>query len=528
MNFKKNIIGKAIVLLILIAAQALILDIKVGGCAEINKIKAKEFYEQSLILYKQNKISEAIDSMKQAIQYDFMNNMYYYNIGTYYLKLKDYDSAIDSFMNSVKFNSNHQESYYNLGLSYIYKNDFVKAADYFSQAVAYNQFDIDAHINLGLAYKNLKQYDAAMIEYQKALMINPDNTAASVNLAVLYKIQGNTEKSIELLNEILAKDPKNTEALYNLGLLKEFLDKKKGGDKTGDETKTEAPVKTADSEKIVRVKHMSSITGKEVTPPISYAFPEDKTRKNEERLQPAEKIQSGYGIENYGRQEYLNFKTELITEIRKEFKSFIQELKQITQKDNSGVFNSYQQYDSPNQQPFQFDLGFSASNTFGLNSSFDYGTIDYGTFDFTDVLTGPASQSFNGNYIFSEESLNIPQTDFGFQSFNGTAEPGIIDFSNVLSSPDFGFNQSSEPQIAPDFETGFQFSDNKTFAGEFDFAINSFNQPNAFAPESNSKAGDELFPELFDVNSEILKLDDINILREDSGKADFNFEDFKF
>ncbi|MBP7651993.1 tetratricopeptide repeat protein [Candidatus Dependentiae bacterium] len=476
-------------------------------CADINKIKAKDFYEKSLLLYKKNQISEAIEQIIQAIQYDSFNNLYYYNLGTYYLKLKDYDSAIENFINSIKYNSNHQESYYNIGLCYVYKNDFVKAADYFSQAVAYNQYDIDAHINLGLAYKNLKQYDAAMIEYQKAIMINPDNTAAAVNLAVLHKIQGNLEKAIDLLNSVIAKDPNNTEALYNLGLLKNSQSKLKDNK----EQQSSVQGQTAVNEKVDTVKHKSSITGKEVALPLS--FKEGVIKKEPDQPPAVKPSQNSYGIENYGRQDYLNFKTELISEIKNEFRLFLQEFKQISKPDNQNFrLNTSESWNQPGFSEFDFGtdiepINFNISDYTNTNIFEFPNSLENTGYTSSDLLN--FSSEFTGSadiFDFQNMENNYGNNGAEFQfSDEGSNKYGVIDFSSMIYGSDFNINSSVNFQEKPEFNFDKIDVDEKIF----DFQNVSENISGDFFINNKPVVSkqQEVFTELLNLDSEINNLD---------------------
>jgi len=226
----------------------------------VSSSKSKTIFTKSIFYFKQNQFSKAIESLNEAIALDRTNYIFYYNLGTIYLRLKKYDESINNLLISLKYNPEHQESYYNLGLCHLYKNEYLKSADYFKRAIELNQYDIEAHNNLGLAYKNLKQYESAIMEYQKALQIDHDNIPSLINLAIIYKLQGDIDKSSDLFNKVISVDPGNSEALYNLTIIGNIKEKQK-----------------SIMPDTLMIKYKSSVTGKEVTLPLTIEIPVQDT-----------------------------------------------------------------------------------------------------------------------------------------------------------------------------------------------------------------------------------------------------------
>lgn len=95
----------------------------------------------------------------------------YYNLGTRYLRIKQYDNAINNLKRSVELYPQQPYAYNNLGSAYLAKNELEEAVRYFSIAIQLNEAssDVEApryYYGRAIAYEKQKNWAAASADYK--------------------------------------------------------------------------------------------------------------------------------------------------------------------------------------------------------------------------------------------------------------------------------------------------------------------------------------------------------------------------
>lgn len=202
---------------------------------EIDRQKDKELFiaeakiknEDAVWFAQHDKLDKAIMCWQTAIDWDPEYVDAYYNLGTAYNQLQDYERSAQAFEQAIKLKPDYPEALYNLGLTLVKLNRLDDAIHSYQKALEISPDDIDIHLALGSVYFKQKQLKPSLSAYESALSINPKSHSALVSVgAVLVEI-GEVDRAISYLNEALSIEPNDAQAYCNLGyafMLKEQTD----------------------------------------------------------------------------------------------------------------------------------------------------------------------------------------------------------------------------------------------------------------------------------------------------------------
>ncbi len=160
------------------------------GQVERKKIKGDRYF-------KSNMFEKAIESYKDAIDFDVSNPILYNNIGICYIRLKQFDLALTYLKKAVNISEN-EDILFNLIEVLIEKQDFNEAKEYIYslEDSSYKQF-----YYLGELYFKVKDYNKAIEFFEK---IYKDNKIDDImlKLASCYVKLGLYNKAIDSLNNV--------------------------------------------------------------------------------------------------------------------------------------------------------------------------------------------------------------------------------------------------------------------------------------------------------------------------------------
>ncbi len=148
---------------------------------------------------------------------------FYYFLGRYYYKQKDYTKFEKHLRKAISLN-NHQRFLYDLGMIYFtYKKNYDTAIILFNQARATGFTDPEANSNYTRLFIESSQNYFAKGEYRKAadrcqiaVNLEPLNAIASFNLGLYLMYCNETEKAASLWRRSIILDPKLKESYRNL------------------------------------------------------------------------------------------------------------------------------------------------------------------------------------------------------------------------------------------------------------------------------------------------------------------------
>jgi len=166
------------------------------------------------ILYKANRIPEAMDLFKQASK--IKPAVAYYSVGNA-LALKGRTSeAIDQYKQALQIDPDYAEVHHNLGSVLMLTGRTREAIEHYEQALRIDPAFPEAHNNLGHALVQTGRTLEAIDHYKEALRITPNSANAHNNLAAALAQIGRTSEAIEQLKAALRINPIDFDARNNL------------------------------------------------------------------------------------------------------------------------------------------------------------------------------------------------------------------------------------------------------------------------------------------------------------------------
>ncbi|MCX5848923.1 MAG: tetratricopeptide repeat protein [Deltaproteobacteria bacterium] len=102
----------------------------------------------------------------------------YYNRGTAYGELGQYNLAIEDLNKAMRLNPYYVEAYYNRGIVYAKLGQYQIAIEDFNEAIRLNSNYTEAYYTRGIVYMKLDQYQRAISDFDEIIRLQPDNEDA--------------------------------------------------------------------------------------------------------------------------------------------------------------------------------------------------------------------------------------------------------------------------------------------------------------------------------------------------------------
>jgi Flp pilus assembly protein TadD len=140
------------------------------------------------------------------------------NLGTEYLKIKDYKTALVHYQEAVRLRPEHAIFHNNLGRAYGVLGDIKNAEVELKQAVELNPALAEALNNLGIVYFQKADYTTAGWLFGLSSNRKPDGKV-SFNLAKTYLKLGQVAEAIREFETTIRLQPDYTDAYRELALI---------------------------------------------------------------------------------------------------------------------------------------------------------------------------------------------------------------------------------------------------------------------------------------------------------------------
>jgi type IV pilus biogenesis/stability protein PilW len=157
---------------------------------KIPSSEATHHFNLGLLYHKNNKLPEAIEEYKRAIQIDPFNVGAHNNLGMVYKDLGRYEEAISQYQKVLSIDPRYGKARHNIAVVYYSQGNLEKAAMELNLAIAANPRRPESYTNLGLIYKKLKNLPEAREVFQKGLSIDPKYPPLHYNLAIILEEEG--------------------------------------------------------------------------------------------------------------------------------------------------------------------------------------------------------------------------------------------------------------------------------------------------------------------------------------------------
>ena len=164
-----------------------------------------------------NQIIEQIKTLENLIKTDPENFINYFNLGSLYVKLNDYDLALINFQKTVNLNKKFFQGYNNLANIHKKLKNTEKSIKFFKKAIELNPNYINALYNLAIVYFEIGKYEESTIYYKKVLKINPKHIAALNNFGLLLKSIKKYDDALKCFKKIIYIDNNFLKAYNNIG-----------------------------------------------------------------------------------------------------------------------------------------------------------------------------------------------------------------------------------------------------------------------------------------------------------------------
>ncbi len=125
-------------------------------------------FARGVLLYKQNKNTEALAVFDQIVAADPQNGAANYQRAVIFEKLGQTDKAIEAYKKTTKIDPAFSQAWFDLGVIYYNKGDYGKAVESYQEAIKADSGNARAHANLASTYRQLERYPEANAEYKIA------------------------------------------------------------------------------------------------------------------------------------------------------------------------------------------------------------------------------------------------------------------------------------------------------------------------------------------------------------------------
>ena len=197
---RRSLLGISTVLLL----SALIVNWPVYG---IKGPGSAGFNNLSNAYYKQGKVSEAINSARQALVVRPDAGVAYYNLGNLYAGQGQFDLAKQYFERAMELYPNYADVRSNYGQLIAERGDLETGISYFRKAIELNPSISRAHLNLGVALAKLGRIDEAIAPLQQAVRLSPDSPEASYYLGSVFAAQNRYREATDYFYQSLRIQP---------------------------------------------------------------------------------------------------------------------------------------------------------------------------------------------------------------------------------------------------------------------------------------------------------------------------------
>ncbi len=196
----------------------------------INEIEAVEphndelFFQKAVILSKYKKHQEAIDVLKQSLDYVEDPVDVWAMIGMEYLYLDDFDNARMNFAKCIDVDFEDYSSLYNIVYCYEMQEDFEQSIKFLRKYIDKNPYSEVAWHQLGKQYFELEDYENALKAFDYAVIIDETFIGGYLEKAKSLEQLGHFEKAIENYLITLELDDPTAFAYVRIGECHEKLE----------------------------------------------------------------------------------------------------------------------------------------------------------------------------------------------------------------------------------------------------------------------------------------------------------------
>ena len=203
------------------------LEARLGSSLPSSSDPSKDQLDGFVSLYQQGKYEEALVRGK-ALSEQFPSNAFIPNIlGAVHAALGDNEAAVSSYNKAIEIKPDYAEPYNNLGTAFIKTKQYKEAIFRFRKAIILNPGYALAYSNKGISLNELTMYEDALVVFSRALIFNPENTTICQDLGNILQILCDYENAASYYGMIdsPSAEAMSMECLYKAGKIDQLFEK---------------------------------------------------------------------------------------------------------------------------------------------------------------------------------------------------------------------------------------------------------------------------------------------------------------
>lgn len=169
-----------------------------------------------VVLMKMNEPEEAIKFAITANAVEPDDYIFDFVIGTAYMKIKEFEKSIEPFKRALEKDPNNIGTYNSLGTAYMATGASDKAIKCYKKALELNTDSPMAYFNIGSAYQIQQNHEEACIYLEKACELDDDDEGFKVALAMSKMKMGKFKEASNVYKNLLLQHPEKENYKYNL------------------------------------------------------------------------------------------------------------------------------------------------------------------------------------------------------------------------------------------------------------------------------------------------------------------------
>ena len=181
------------------------------GAYEAHKNLGLLYAQQGLLDEAHAHYQQAIDNKPEYVE--ALNSQ-----GLVFMQLGQVDKAQQRFMEALA-EFEYAPAYNNLGTAYLRDKNYMAAIRAYKKAIALDGNNATHHFNLGLAFQKAVQNEGAVQAFDQAIALQPSYAKAYLSMALSYQRMGNLPAARQSLQRLLQVEPKNATAARLLARL---------------------------------------------------------------------------------------------------------------------------------------------------------------------------------------------------------------------------------------------------------------------------------------------------------------------
>jgi len=190
-----------------------------GKCLSINPLFSQAYQYTAMVFEQMGKHPEAIESIKKAIELRPNSAQYLFTHGVILFQQEKYSDALVAFNHVIRVDERIPDAWLNRGTTRLMLSDSIGALNDYTTAINLNPFSAMPYVRRGALYAQQKNYSIAIQDLNQAIAIDSMHAQAYFTRALVYYYQKELNQALTDLNKVLQIESRNTLALFNRAII---------------------------------------------------------------------------------------------------------------------------------------------------------------------------------------------------------------------------------------------------------------------------------------------------------------------